>query len=155
MSKRPPELTWQDKAILVVIPVVVLIIFIVANYLGQDLNVADAISQKLPKTEVRDAGLITELLPSEQIASQSVQRCKLRTREGTQEFLFRYNVQGSDTMNLQVGRLVQFYGEFKFDPVHNGILTVPYKGKSGRMSGWAVYENRRYYSHDEDKDGGL
>lgn len=155
MSKRPPEMTWQDKAILVVIPIVVLIIFVVANYLGQDLNVADAIAQKLPKTQVRDAGLVTEILPVERIASQTIQRCKLRTREGSQEFLFQYHQQGSETMDLQVGRLVQFYGEFRFDAIHNGILDVPYKGKSGRMSGWAVYENRRYYSHDEDRDGGL
>ena len=155
MSKRPPELTWQDKAILVVIPIVVLIIFVVANYLGQDLTVSDAIAQKLPKTQVRDAGMVTQILPLERVASQTIQRCKLRTREGSQEFLFQYHVQGTDTMDLQIGRQIQFYGEFRYDPAQNGIMDVPYKGKSGRMSGWAIYENRRYYSHEEDKDGGL
>ena len=45
--KRPPELTWQDKAILVAIPLVVFTIFMLANYLSQGLTVADAFEQKL------------------------------------------------------------------------------------------------------------
>jgi len=151
VSKRPPELTGQDKAILVVIPIVVLVIFILANHLSKDLTVADAFEQRLPKAQVRDGGTITEILPVPAEASGPVQLCRLRALNGTHEFTFQYNVQGSDSMRLEVGKPIQFYGEYVSDP-KGGVLQVPFKGKSGRMSGWAVYENHRYYSLDEAKE---
>ncbi|MBF0498636.1 MAG: DUF3465 domain-containing protein [Candidatus Riflebacteria bacterium] len=154
MSKAPPELTWQDKAILVVIPIVVFVIFILANYVSKDLTVSDAFEQKLPKAQVRDAGTIIELSGESSPGSHSVQLCRLRSRDGLHDFTFQYNIQGSDTMKLEVGRLMQFFGEYKFD-AKGGILEVPFKGKSGRMSGWAVYENRRYYAHADDKSNDL
>ncbi|MFZ2956582.1 MAG: DUF3465 domain-containing protein [Candidatus Ozemobacteraceae bacterium] len=154
MSKAPPELTWQDKSILVVIPVVVFVIFILANYVSKDLTVADAFEQKLSKVQVRDAGTIAELLPDLRTGSQTSQLCRLRSRDGLHEFTFQFNAQATETMKLEIGRMVQFYGEFKCDP-KGGVIEVPFKGKSGRMSGWAVYENHRYYSHEEDKGGDL
>ncbi|MBF0545878.1 MAG: DUF3465 domain-containing protein [Candidatus Riflebacteria bacterium] len=153
MSKRVPELTWQDKAILVVIPIVVLVIFIAANHLTKDLTVYDAFSQRLPKIEVRDGGMIHEVLPITKNGTESSQICRVQNREGSHEFTFVYHVQGSETMNLQPGRLLQFYGEFKFDE-KGGTIEIPYKGKSGRLAGWAVYENHRYYSKTEDQDRG-
>lgn len=148
VSKQTPDLTWQDKAILVTIPVVVLAIFVFANYIGQDANLSDAFQQKMPKVVVRDAGLITSLIPPDPVAT-GTQRCRLRSRDGQTEFTFSYHVQGSATMNLAVGRQIQFYGEYKYDP-QGGTLDVPFKGKSGRLSGWAVYENKRFFSTDDD-----
>jgi len=143
-----PELTWQDKAILITIPVVVLAIFVFANYIGQDATLSDAFQQKMPKVVVRDAGLITSLIPPDLVATNT-QKCRLRSRDGQTEFTFNYHVQGSGTMNLAVGRQIQFYGEYTYDP-QGGTLDVPFKGKSGRFSGWAVYENKRYFSTDDD-----
>ena len=154
MSKAPPELSWQDKAILIVIPIVVLIIFFAANYLTKDLTVQDAFSQRLPKVSVRDSGNITELIPSPKVATGATQVCRLRSKDSPHEFTFIYNVQGSETMNLEVGRYIQFFGEYRFDE-KGGVLEVPYKGKSGRYSGWAVYENHRYYSHVDEEKGNL
>ncbi|HOY65651.1 MAG TPA: DUF3465 domain-containing protein [Candidatus Ozemobacteraceae bacterium] len=148
MSKQMPELTWQDKAILVTIPVVVLAIFVFANYIGQDTTISDAFQQKMPKVVVRDAGLITALIPPDPVATDT-QKCRLRSRDGQTEFTFVHHVQGSATMPLAIGRQVQFYGEYRYDP-QGGFVDVPFKGKSGRLSGWAVYENKRYFSTEDD-----
>ena len=77
MSKQIPDLTWQDKALLVTIPVVVLAIFVFANYMGQDATVSDAFQQKIPKVVVRDAGMIAALIPPDPIAT-GTQKCRLR-----------------------------------------------------------------------------
>lgn len=147
MSKRPPELTWQDKAILIAIPVVVFTIFILANYFSQDLTVADAFEQKLPEAEVRDGGHIVQVYPV--IATDSVS-CRVKTRDNRMEYDFTYNITGSETMRFDVGRLLQFYGQYRYDP-KGGHVTAPYKGKSGRMTGWVIYENMRYTAKgDED-----
>ncbi|KAF1081327.1 MAG: hypothetical protein GQF41_2133 [Candidatus Rifleibacterium amylolyticum] len=147
MSKRPPELTWQDKAILVAIPIVVFTIFILANYFSQDLTVAAAFEQKLPEAEVRDGGNIVQVYP--QVATDSVS-CRIKTRDNLAEFDFTYNITGSETIRFDVGRLVQFYGQYIYDH-RGGHVYAPYKGKSGRMTGWAIYENQRYTAKgDED-----
>lgn len=145
MSKRPPELTWQDKAILVAIPIVVFTIFILANYFSQDLTVYDAFEQQLPEAEVRDGGNVMQIYP--QTATDSVS-CRLKTRDNRNEFDFTFSITGSDTIRFEPGRLVQFYGKYKFDP-KGGSVTAPYKGKSGRMTGWAIYENRRFTAKDD------
>lgn len=152
MSKRPPELTWQDKAILIVIPVVVLVIFVLANYLTQDNTVSVAFAEKLPKTEVRDSGSIEEVLPVEVASGTQIQRCRIRSRDGQVLFTLEYHVVGSETMNLQVGRQIQIFGEYRYDPT-GGKVVFPYKGKSGQKLGWAVYENHRYHAtEDQPKD---
>lgn len=153
MSKHPPELTWQDKAILIVIPIVVFAVFLLANYLSKDLTIAEAFANKMPKTIIRDAGSITELIPADPTAT-ATQLCRLRSREGDVDFTFRYNVQGTATMNLQIGRIVQFFGEYKYD-AKGGVVEVPFKGKSGRITGHAVYENRRYFGHGDEQKGDL
>ena len=135
---------WQDKVILVAIPIVVFTIFILANYLSKDLTVADAFEQQLPEAEVRDGGNIVQIYP--QTATDTVS-CRLKSRDNPQEFDFIYQITGSETLKLEVGRLVQFYGKYKYDP-KGGQITTPYKGKSGRLSGWAIYENYRYTPKD-------
>ncbi len=151
VTKRPPELTWQDKAILVAIPIVVFTIFILANYFSQDLTVADAFEQQLPEAEVRDGGNIIQLY--QQVATDTVS-CRLKSRDNRIEYDFHYQITGSETLKLEVGRLVQFYGKYKFD-ARGGAVTTPYKGKSGRLNGWAIYENHRYSPKDENENGGL
>ncbi len=156
MSKKPPELTWQDSAILITIPLVVFGIFVFANYMSQDLTVTEAFQQQLRKAEVRDGGTITQIVPVEPgVASgPAFQRCRVRSRDGQTEFLFQFNITGSETIPLQVGRLIQFFGEYQYD-ARGGIVEAPFKGKSGRYQGWAVYENRRYYSHEDHQSGNL
>ncbi|NCB40253.1 MAG: DUF3465 domain-containing protein [Erysipelotrichia bacterium] len=145
VSKSPPELTWQDKAILVAIPVVVFTIFILANYFSQDLTVNEAFQQELAVAEVRDGGSVIQIYP--QVATDSVS-CRLKTRESNTEFDFVFQITASETIKFEVGRLVQFYGQYKHSP-KGGTVTSPYKGKSGRMSGWAIYENHRYSAKEE------
>ena len=151
MSKRPPELTWQDKAILVAIPIVVFTIFILANYFSQDPTVADAYEQQLPDSEVRDGGNIVQLYP--QTATDTFS-CRLKSRDNRVEYDFNYKITGSETFHFEVGRLVQFYGKYKYDP-KGGSVTTPYKGKSGRLNGWAIYENHRYSPKDDSGDSPL
>lgn len=81
--KRPPELTWQDKAILVAIPLVVFTIFMLANYLSRDLTVADAFEQKLVDVDVRDGGNIMQVYPV--VATDTVS-CRVKTRDGKIDF---------------------------------------------------------------------
>lgn len=145
MTKKPPELTWQDKAILIAIPIVVFTIFILANYFSQDLNVTSAYEQQLPKANVRDGGKVVKVYPA--IASDSVS-CRLKSRTGSLEYDFVFNVTATETLNFEIGRLVQFYGEYTYSP-DGGKVEAPYKGKSGRMTGWAIYENRRYVPKEE------
>ncbi len=154
MSKKPPELTWQDSAILITIPLVVFGIFVFANYMSQDLTVTEAFQQQLRKVEVRDGGTITGILPPEAAVASAplVQQCRIRSRDGQTEFTFRFPVTGSETMALAVGRMLQFHGEYQYDP-RGGTVEAPFKGKSGRYTGWAVYENRRYFHHEQA--GGL
>jgi hypothetical protein len=109
VSKRPPELTWQDKAILIAIPIVVFTIFILANYFSQDLTVAAAFEQQLPEAEVRDGGNIIQLYP--QTATDTVS-CRLKSRDNSIEFDFTYQITGSETIKFEVGRLVQFFGNY-------------------------------------------
>lgn len=151
MTKRPPELTWQDKAILVAIPLVVFTIFILANYFSQDLTVADAFEQQLPETEVRDGGNIIQVYP---LTATDTVSCRLKSRDNRVEYDFNYLVTGSETLKFEVGRLLQFYGKYKFD-ARGGSVTTPYKGKSGRLNGWAIYENHRYSPKEEADGGGL
>jgi hypothetical protein len=148
VTKRPPELTWQDKAILVAIPIVVFAIFILANYFSQDLTVADAFEQQLPEAEVRDGGHVVQVYPV--VATDSVS-CRLKSRDNRSEFDFVFSVTGSETIRFEPGRLVQFYGKYKHDP-RGGSVVAPYKGKSGRMTGWAIYENQRFTAR-EDEEG--
>jgi hypothetical protein len=148
VSKRPPELTWQDKAILVAIPIVVFTIFILANYFSQDLSVADAFEQKLPEAEVRDGGNIVLVYP--QVATSSIS-CRVKARDNLTEFDFTYNITGSETLRFDVGRLIQFYGQYKYDH-KGGHVYAPYKGKSGRMTGWAIYENQRYVAKGDEEN---
>ena len=151
MSKRPPELTWQDKAILIVIPIVVLVIFIVANQMSKDNTVSIAFMEKLPKTEVRDSGAITEVLPDETASGTRIQACRIRTRDGQAEFTLKFHVIGSDTMNLQVGKQLQVLGEYTYD-LKGGVVVVPFKGKSGQHLGWIVYENKRFFAPENQQD---
>lgn len=148
MSKRPPELTWQDKAILVAIPIVVFTIFILANYFSQDLTISGAFEQQLPEAEVRDGGNVIQIYP--QVATDSVS-CRLKTRDNLNEFDFVFSITGSDTIKFEPGRLVQFFGKYNYNP-KGGVVTAPYKGKSGRMTGWAIYENHRFTAK-EDEEG--
>ncbi len=151
MSKRPPELTWQDKAILVVIPLIVFAIFIAANYISKDLTVSEAFQKKMTKTMIRDSGNIIELLPKDETAS-GTQLCKLRSREGGPDFIFKYHIEAGQTMDLQIGQLVQFFGEYHHD-AKGGYVEVPFKGKSGQLTGWAVYKNKRYFSTSGEEPG--
>lgn len=151
MSKKPPELTWQDKAILIAIPIVVFAIFILANYFSQDLNVMGAFEQQLPKAQVRDGGHIVKVYP--QTATDTVS-CRLKSREANFEFDFAYTITGSETMRFELGRLVQFFGEYTYNP-QGGKVEAPFKGKSGRLTGWAIYENQRYTAKEEEESNGL
>jgi hypothetical protein len=151
LSKKPPELTWQDKAILIAIPIVVFTIFILANYFSQDLTVMSAFEQQLPKAQVRDGGHIVKIYP--QTATDTVS-CRLKSREANFEYDFVYNVTGSETMRLELGRLVQFFGEYTYDQ-KGGKVDAPFKGKSGRLTGWAIYENHRFTPKEEEDQGGL
>lgn len=152
MSKKPPEITWQDKAILIAIPIVVFTIFILANYFTQDLNVASAFEQQLPKAQVRDGGNIIKVYPL--VATDSIS-CRLKARDSNLEYDFLFNITGTDTMQFEIGRLVQYFGEYTYDK-QGGKVEAPFKGKSGRLTGWAIYENHRYLAKEEDKnDQGL
>lgn len=148
MSKRPPELTWQDKAILVAIPIVVFTVFILANYFSQDLTVASAFEQKLPEAEVRDGGNVVQVYP--QVATDSVS-CRIKGRDNLTEYDFTYKITGSETISFDIGRLVQFYGQYNYDH-RGGHVYAPYKGKSGRMTGWAIYENQRYTAKEDEEN---
>lgn len=152
MSKRPPELTWQDKAILITIPLVVFVIFIVTNYVSRDLTVSDAFLQQLPEGDVRDGGNIVKIiqLPAEEIASIT-QQCRVRSRDGQTEFTFVYRPVATETLDLKVGRVMQFYGHYTYDRT-GGTVTVPFKGKSGREVGWVVYESKRYSAKEENNN---
>ena len=138
--KRPPELTWQDKAILVAIPLVVFTIFMLANYLSRDLTVADAFEQKLVDVDVRDGGNIMQVYPV--VATDTVS-CRVKTRDGKIDFDFVYPIQASETIRFELGHTVQFFGQYKYD-AKGGTVTAPYKTKTGRMNGWTIYENKRY-----------
>jgi len=144
VTKRAPELTWQDKAILIVIPVVVFLIFIVANYVSSDVSVTEAISRQAKIMEVRDLGTITSILPTVGTATQLF---RVKTPDDKHEYSFCYRVVGSDTMNLEIGRKVQFYGQYQWDP-QGGTVEAPYKGKSGQWMGWVVYNNHRFMHGD-------
>lgn len=155
VSKRAPELTWQDIAILVSIPIVVLAIFIITHYLNRDISVTEAFSEHLPKVEVRDNAYIIQILQDDSTIpattstnTQRIQKFRARTKDGQTEFTFQYNIIGTETMALKIGRSIQFYGQYQYSP-DGGIVEVPYKTKSGRYVGWVVYDNKRYYPHEE------
>lgn len=151
MSKKPPELTWQDKAILIAIPIVVFTIFILANYFSQDLTVNGAFDQQLPKAQVRDGGNIVKVYS--QVATDTLS-CRLKSRDSNFEYDFDYKITGSETIRFELGRLVQFFGEYTYSP-QGGKVAAPFKGKSGRMTGWAIYENQRFTAKEEADGPGL
>jgi len=151
VSKKPPELTWQDKAILIAIPIVVFTIFILANYFSQDLTVNGAFDQQLPKVQVRDGGNIVKVYP--QVATDTLS-CRVKSRDSNLEYDFDYKITGSETIRFELGRLVQFFGEYTYSP-QGGKVVAPFKGKSGRMTGWAIYESHRYTPKEEADGPGL
>ncbi len=55
-------------------------------------------------------------------------------------------------MDFQIGQLIQFFGEYHHDP-KGGYVEVPFKGKSGQLNGWAVYQNKRYFSEAGEEQG--
>jgi hypothetical protein len=139
-SKRPPVLTWQDKAILIAIPLVVLGVFILANHFSQDLTVADAFEQQLKEVDVRDGGSVIQLYTP--IATDTLS-CRIKSRDGKVDFDLIYPIQASETIKFELGRSVQFFGQYEHNE-KGGTVTAPYKTKSGRMNGWTIYENHRY-----------
>ena len=138
--KRPPEFSWQDKAILFSLPVVVLVIFILTNYYTQDPTVSDAFESQLNQINVRDGGRIVKIYP--QTASDTV-ALRLQTRTSPREFDFIYNKTASETFIPAIGEIIQFYGQYKYDK-NGGSISVPYKGKSGQVEGWAIYRGGRF-----------
>lgn len=143
MTKRAPEMTWQDKAILIVIPVVVFVIFIVANYVSDDVSIAEAIERKANDLEVRDVAVVASLLPS---VATTTQLFRARTRDGKHEFTFQFNIPGSDTIPLEPGRQFQFVGRYRHD-AQGGIVEAPFK-KIKQNLGWVIYDSKRYYFHE-------
>ena len=146
-TKRPPALSWQDKAILITIPVVVLAIFILGNYYTQDPKVEDAAGSQLTGVIVRDSGFIVSLYP--QTATDSV-KFRVKDANSSTEYDFVYNITGSDTFKFEPGKKVQFYGQYNYD-MRGGTVTTPYKGKSGRYDGWLIYNNNRYTAANNDQ----
>ena len=138
--KRPPEFSWQDKAILFSLPVVVLVIFILTNYYSQDPTVSDAFESQLNQINVRDGGRIIRIYP--QNATDSIV-LRMQTLRSTREFDFIYKKTASETMVPAVGEIIQFYGQYNYDK-NGGSITVPYKGKSGQSEGWAIYRGGRF-----------
>ncbi len=138
--KKPPEFSWQDKAILFSLPVVVLIIFILTNYYSQDPTVEDAFDSQLNQINVRDGGRIVRIYP--QNATDSV-TFRMQTLNSPREFDFIYKKTASETMVPAIGEIIQFYGQYNYDK-NGGSITVPYKGKSGQSEGWAIYKGTRY-----------
>lgn len=147
-TKRPPKLSWQDKAILITIPVVVLLIFVLGNYYSQDPNIEDAIASQLTGITVRDNGIISQVYP--QTATDTI-KCRLKSATSGSEFDFIYNITGSETIKFEVGNKVQFYGIYNYNPT-GGSITTPYKGKSGRYEGWAVYNSNRYTATNSEQN---
>ena len=151
MSKRPPELTWQDKAILAAIPLVVFTIFILANHFSQDTTVITAFEQKMTEAVVRDSGNVIQIYPEN--ATDTI-RTRLKTRDAQHEFDFIFTQTASESINFEMGRNIQFYGEYNYDE-QGGTVTAPYRGKSGRMTGWVIYDSQRYAPRDEFEEQGL
>lgn len=152
MSKKPPELTWQDKAILITIPLVVLAVFVMANYFSKDLTVGEAFQQELPDAIVRDDGQITQLLDPG--TATATQQCRFMPRSGSHECTLVFNITGSDTLALAVGRNVKFFGRYTFDD-KGGKVEAPYREKSGRMAGWVVYGSKRFHDQSTPEPTGL
>lgn len=146
-TKRPPALSWQDKAILITIPIVVLLIFVLGNYYSQDPKIEDAVASQLTGINVRDGGVITQIYP--QTATNTI-KCRLKSTTSGTEFDFTYNITGSETIKFEVGNKIQFYGQYDYDQ-NGGNVTTPYKGKSGRYDGWAIYNNNRYTAVHADE----
>ena len=138
--KRPPELSWQDKTILISLPVVVFVIFILTNYFSQDLTVEDAFENQFSAVNVRDGGRIIKIYTP--TASDSV-KLRLKTLNGARDFDFVYNITASETLKPELGEIIQFFGQYTYNK-DGGTITVPYKGKSGQIEGWANYAGNRY-----------
>ena len=138
--KRPPELSWQDKAILISLPVVVFVIFILTNYYSKDPTIKEAFEGKVSGICVRDGGRIVQIY--QQTATDSV-RFKMQTLDASNYFDFVYNITASETMKPELGQIIQFYGQYNYD-ANGGSITVPYKGKSGQIDGWAIYKGERF-----------
>lgn len=139
-TKRPPALSWQDKAILITIPIVVLLIFILGNYYTQDPTIEDAAASQLVGINVRDGGVVTQLY--QQTATDSI-KFRVKSINSNTEYDFTYNITGSETFKVEAGKRIQFYGQYNYDP-RGGTVTTPYKTKSGRYDGWLIYNNNRY-----------
>ena len=127
--KRPPELSFQDKAILISLPIVILVIMVLTNYLSQDATVEDAFAGQMNGLNVRDGGRIIKVYP--QTATSSV-KIRLQTLNGARDFDFVYNLTASETLKPELGGIIQFYGQYTYD-ANGGTITVPYKGKSGQI----------------------
>ena len=138
--KRPPELSVQDKAILISLPIVVLVIMLLTNYMSQDASIEDAFEGQLNGINVRDGGRIMKIYP--QTATDSV-RLRLQTLNSVREFDFICHLTASETLKAELGGIIQFYGQYNYDQ-NGGSITVPYKGKSGQIEGWATYAGNRY-----------
>ena len=138
--KRPPELSWQDKAILISLPVVVFVIFILTNYYSKDPTIADAFEGKVSGIGVRDGGRIIQIYP--QTATDSV-KVRMQTLDSAKAFDFVYKITASETLKPELGQIIQFYGQYNYDQ-NGGNITIPYKGKSGQIEGWAFYKGQRY-----------
>ena len=59
------------------------------------------------------------------------------------DFDFIYKKTASETFEPKIGEIIQFYGQYNFD-TNGGSVTIPYKGKSGQIEGWAIYRGNKY-----------
>ena len=122
-------------------------IFVVANHLSSDFTVQEAFNQKKVDVNVRDSGRIVKVYPV--VATDTVS-CRIESMD-KKEFDFIFTIVGSYTVRFELGKSIQFYGQYKYDE-KGGTVTSPYKTKQGRMDGWVSYNNQRYIGDLNETD---
>ncbi len=151
MSKPIPELTLEDKIILIVIPVFVVILFITINIFTSETSVQKAFEKKLVEEPVGDAATILYVYPEPAPGTVS---CRARVRSGETEFDFIYQILASDTIPFEAGKEIHFSGSYAYNE-NGGLVVVPYKGKKGKKTGWVMYEGKTYGSDNKSVPGQL
>jgi len=106
-------------------------------------GLAEAFQQRRSDVQVQGRGRVQRILPDDLKGSKH-QRFILQLESG-QTILIAHNIDLADRIpNLQTGDMVEFYGEYEWNP-QGGVVHWTHHDPGGRHEdGWLRHEGRRF-----------
>ncbi|MEZ4579162.1 MAG: DUF3465 domain-containing protein [Desulfobacterales bacterium] len=113
------------------------------SFVKSDAIIANAFSNHESNLQVSGQGIVTKLLPDDNIGSRH-QKFIIKLSSG-QTLLIAHNIDLAHRIDsLQEGDFVQFYGEYEWNN-KGGVIHWTHQDPNGyHVSGWLQHQGKRY-----------